>query len=392
MEQMMQQARGAARWVLARLNARSQHTQTEPPVAALSGAPAAAHGRISTLDALRGIAALVVVLHHANYMVAAYWGPAVLWLMDWSPLRVLKAGRPAVVFFFVLSGYVLTLALLRERHPVSPAAWAVRRTLRLLPPVAASVLLSVGLCWWFAGDQPKDDLGLLVAVSWSEPPDLVSLLKHMVLLDSDDYAFPLNIVLWSLVHEWRISLVMPLVLLFRGRAALLLGAAFLLRSAAIAAGADEDEAMLGRHLHSTVVATVYFLFAFAAGAALALLEPLTTPSGTMRWAAWAAVAAATVSRTDLAVVGASALLILLARAERGALVRSLRSPALQWLGKVSYSLYLVHVPVALALAHALDGDLPAPAIAALTVVLALPAAAVFYKAVERPSLLLSRIR
>jgi peptidoglycan/LPS O-acetylase OafA/YrhL len=50
----------------------------------------------------------------------------------------------------------------------------------------------------------------------------------------------------------------------------------------------------------------------------------------------------------------------------------------------------VHVPVALALAYALHGTLPAAAIAALTVVLALPAAAVFYKAVERPSLLLSR--
>ena len=26
-----------------------------------------------------------------------------LWLLEWSPLRVLNAGRPAVVFFFVLS-------------------------------------------------------------------------------------------------------------------------------------------------------------------------------------------------------------------------------------------------------------------------------------------------
>ena len=58
---------------------------------------------------------------------------------------------------------------------------------------------------------------------------------------------------------------------------------------------------------------------------------------------------------------------------------------------MSFSLYLVHVPVALALAHALHGALPAPAIAVLTVVLALPAAAVFHKAVERPSLLLSRL-
>jgi peptidoglycan/LPS O-acetylase OafA/YrhL len=171
-----------------------------------------------------------------------------------------------------------------------------------------------------------------------------------------------------------------------------LGVAFLLRSVAIAAGADEDEAMLGRHLHSTVVATTYFLFAFAVGAALAVKEPVAIPAGTMRWAAWAAVAAAAMSRSDLAVIAASVLLILLARGEGGPFIRALRSTALLWLGRVSFSLYLVHVPVALALAHALDGDLPAPAIAALTVVLALPAAAVFYKAVERPSLLLSRTR
>ncbi len=119
---------------------------------------------------------------------------------------------------------------------------------------------------------------------------------------------------------------------------------------------------------------------------------MATPAGTVRCAAWAAVLAAAVPQSDLAVVAASVLLILLARGEEGAFVRSLRSPALQWLGRVSYSLYLVHVPVALALAHALDGELPAPATATLTVVLALPAAAVFYKAVERPSLLLSRLR
>ncbi len=164
-------------------------------------------------------------------------------------------GRPAVVFFFVLSGYVLTLALLRQREPPSPVTWAVRRTLRLLPLVAASVLLSAGLCWWLSGGRPLDDLGLLVEVSWSDMPDLASLFRHMALLETGEVAFPLNIVLWSLVHEWRVSLVMPLVLLFRGRVALLLGAAFLLRSIAISAGAPEDEAMLGPRLHSTVAIT-----------------------------------------------------------------------------------------------------------------------------------------
>ncbi len=387
----MQHAQGVARWVQSHLISSFQGTRTASlSFPATSVAPSTTLGRIGTLDALRGIAALLVVLHHANYMVASYWGPTVAWFLAWTPLRLLTAGGPPVIFFFVLSGYVLTLALLRQRGPVAPIGWAARRTLRLLPPVAAAVLLSAGLYFVFSEGQPPGDLGLLVAVSWPDPPDLASLLLHIALLDTGDYAFPLNIVLWSLVHEWRISLVIPLVLLFRGHAALLLGVAFLLRLVAISVGAPENGAMLGRHLHSTVTETAYFLFTFAAGAALALKEPLATPTGTVRWAAWAAVVAATVSQSDLAVIGASVLLILLARGETGAFVRMLRSPALQWLGRVSFSLYLVHVPVALALAYALHGTLPAAAIAALTVVLALPAAAVFYVAVERPSLLLSR--
>ncbi len=56
---------------------------------------------------------------------------------------------------------------------------------------------------------------------------------------------------------------------------------------------------------------------------------------------------------------------------------------------MSYSLHLVHVPVAVALAHALHGALSAAAVAPLTVLLALPAAAVFCRAVKRPSLLFS---
>lgn len=387
----MPQVQGAARRLLSRFEPRFRQPHTIHSPSSVSDARAGAMGRVATLDALRGLAALAVVLHHANYMVEAHWGSAVQWALDWTPLRVVKAGRPAVVFFFVLSGYVLTLALLRQRGPVSPVAWAARRTVRLLPPVAASVVLSAGLCWWLYGGRPLEGLGLLVAVSWTDPLSPKTLFRHVALLDTEDFAFSLNIVLWSLVHEWRISLVAPLFLLFRGRTALLLGAAFLLRSVAISAGASEDDAMLGPHLHSTAVATTYFLFAFAAGAALALEGPVATPAGSVRWAAWAAVVAAAVSKSDLAVIAASAILILLVRDGEGAFARWLGSRPLQGLGRVSYSLYLVHVPVAVALAHALHAALPAAAIALLTVLLAFPAAAAFYRAVERPSLFLSRL-
>jgi len=65
--------------------------------------------------------------------------------------------------------------------------------------------------------------------------------------------------LWSLVHEWRISLIFPLALLFRRRAALLLAVGTALHAVAVAAGAAPDVAQLGPRLASTLVASTYFM-------------------------------------------------------------------------------------------------------------------------------------
>jgi peptidoglycan/LPS O-acetylase OafA/YrhL len=337
---------------------------------------------------MRGIAAVLVVLHHANYALMAGYGPVAIWLLEWTPLRVLKDGRAPVIFFFVLSGYVLTLALLRAER-VNPLTWAAQRTARLLPPVAAATAFSVLAYWMIAQPVPPGDLGALVEDGWIAPPDLRAAMAHVLLLGSDG-AFHLNIVLWSLVHEWRISLVLPVVLLFRGRVALLLAAAFLLRTAAISAGAADNNVLLGPQLHSTLPATAYFAFAFAAGAAFAMEGPTGPLLGPNRWAAWAVVIAATVPDSDLAVVVASVLLILLARGE-GVFPALLRYPIPLWLGRMSYSLYLIHVPVMLAVAHVLHGAIGPLPITALGVMLAFPFAWALYVGVERPALALSRL-
>jgi len=72
------------------------------------------------------------------------------------------------------------------------------------------------------------------------------------------------------------------------------------------------------------------------------------------------------------------------------LQRTLRQRALTTLGAVSFSLYLVHVPVLAALNHGLHDRLSATAICAIGIATSLPAAWLFHKTIELPAHWLAR--
>src|SRR5436305_607603 len=113
--------------------------------------------RIPELDALRGIAAAVVLTFHWLAVMPAWNadtrhdGGAYLLLnaVKYTPLHVFAAGPEAVLLFFVLSGFVLALPfvegraggylpfLVRRAFRIYPAAW-------LMAAVSALALLRVG--------------------------------------------------------------------------------------------------------------------------------------------------------------------------------------------------------------------------------------------------------
>jgi peptidoglycan/LPS O-acetylase OafA/YrhL len=348
-----------------------------------------AAGRLDPLDAMRGLAALAVLVSHVLDFGPSLEAPTLAWLLRFTPLRVLGNGRAPVVFFFVLSGYVLTLSLLRPGAP-GPVGFALRRGVRLLPPVAAVLALSAALREVFWAGGPPPGVGWLPAGQLWHPDWTWSELALRSLLIGAAGDFSLDPPLWSLVHEWRASLALPLVLLMvRGRVATLLAAALLLMAAAIAAGAPLDHALLGPRLHSTLAASAYFALPFAAGAALAMAGRDWRLEGEPRHAAWVAVVACAGLGSDLASVGGSVLLILLARGP-GAMPRLLSAPAPVLLGRISFSLYLVHVPVMAAAVHGTAGLVPVWAGVGLGALASLPAAAAFYALVEAPTQRLSR--
>ncbi len=92
---------------------------------------------------------------------------------------------------------------------------------------------------------------------------------------------------------------------------------------------------------------------------------------------------------DLAFGAGAGLLILVALEGRG-FGRVLGIPPLPWLGRISYSLYLIHLPVFLAVIYGLPA-LPAGLRVALLVPLSLLVAWLFHRAIEAPAQMLGRV-
>ncbi len=349
--------------------------------------------RLSELDALRGLAALVVLLHHSLLSGNFLAGPLGRWLAA-TPLQPIQSGRPAVMFFFMLSGFVLTKAL-RDRGFVlsarSWAVWAAQRTIRLCLPVVGSVALSLALyALFFNGTWPGEGAWLRDGV-WQHPPTLGTAALHASLLAVGD-DFTLNNALWSLVHEWRFSMLLPLLLAApvlgaRGTASLVLAA---VAASSWAGGMYGSSIYAGDTVAGTVKASLYFSLPFVLGMALELGGAARLPAD--RWLTvlgLAAVLGLCRNGSDYAIFIASAILIWLAL-QPGALQRALHHRALGFFGTVSFSLYLAHVPVLAALQHGLHGRLPPAALWGIGILASLLAAWAFYRLVERPAHRLAR--
>ena len=105
------------------------------------------------LESVRGLAAMSVALFHSAHVIPIEGNREVyritLWHLDsltvgaMRLIMVVFSGGPPVSLFFVLSGFVLMLALIRdERAPLSlSTAFAGRRFFRIYPAAAIEISL-----------------------------------------------------------------------------------------------------------------------------------------------------------------------------------------------------------------------------------------------------------
>jgi len=389
------------------------------PAAPVAESVRAEVGNVPAIEGLRGIAVLwVMVFHYVVVRDGKFADAFIVALKDWPVLDVfVRNGYLGVDLFFLITGFLLTLPWFRHADAGLPAphwrAFYARRARRILPAYY------VQLVFLFFVVVP-----ILLPKIWMQSTAYVvgNIGAHATFLH---YTNPLtsasmtvNGALWTLAIEMQYYLLLPLIApLFvkwpiRAAVCALVIAAgwrwlawhdldFLVRFYVKLAGPARVTDENIRHFLATQLPAYAFHFALGillgrawllrrsrviegigrlvpvalAAAAVwglhAILRNGTSLLGHLGWVAFPAVIA----------VGFGAVVSW----PSDWLSRIVANGPLAWVGKVSYSAYLYHLPVLLLFNHFLPGFGALPAFA-LWVALVLGISAVSFRLVESPYL------
>jgi peptidoglycan/LPS O-acetylase OafA/YrhL len=335
-----------------------------PPPATASAAPelaATRAGRVVGIDGIRGLAALFVVLNH---IFERAWpgypaNPAPFWAA-W-----LTYGRGAVAMFIAVSGFSLGLGPARSGWRFkSISTYAHRRAWRILPPYWAALAFSLVMTWYVLA-QPGWPVpnGKSVAVYGFLVQDAFSQGHHVGFwaAGSPNRAF------WSIAIEAQLYVLLPALLLLvrRVSARAMVG---LVAAIVVTIG------VLGPHVPLLNSALVKFTPDLAVLFAVGLLASgIVTAGERTRSRPWAGYAlAAAVPAIVLMVVKGSTwsslnlfwldlawapaigcFLAAVATSRPRFVVGFLDSRLPRSLGTCSYSLYLTHMPIVIAVSYGL---------------------------------------
>lgn len=346
-------------------------------------------GRITEIDGLRAVAVIGVLYAH---VWAFGCGNIALVVGSFDINRALSVFGTGVDLFFVISGFCIYLAYISTSTALTANSYLkfLRRRLQRIYPAYLAAVIFAALVW---------------TVNAKVFP-VSQVIEHLVFVqilvaDGNQLAAPF----WSLATEWHFYLALPLLIAtartFNYPTTLLIAASMCIAWRAVtsfsAAASDMQlQARLTEFLLGIAVARLYLterplpwwlqgdkgvllgLLVMLAGRAMMTDQALTS---------WLRPYAYALNTTVLATGYSMILWSVIASKSRIAAI--LRSPPLQFIGRISYSFYLWHWFVAIWVGAAIAANLNQPAFAPiLATLIAIPLVSILalcsYKFLELP--------
>ena len=350
--------------------------------------PARRPARIDWLDGVRAFAASYVVFHHIYLGLFPGFpenpGP---WPLGW-----LMYGQLAVVVFIVVSGFSLGMAPAQNNGFLKggAATFYRRRAWRILPPYWVALLFSMAVSHFLLHEPPGKEVNLR------------SLLVHGFLLHDVVPSNSPNSAFWSIAVEAQIYLLFPIMLMLARARSAAFAAATVLAVVCVLHLVAQNVAPLSRLDHLSL--QLYAAFAFGVWAADEVYSPRPRfRNWPLTWIAFGVVAAliglvlaigfprfaASYFWIDIAAAFAAAIAFIGFVEGRSVLPKLLSARPVDFVGRFSYSLYLIHVPIVGVLMFHPPIDNPIlkyAAVAGVVFPVCLVAAYLFFLVFERPFL------
>lgn len=276
--------------------------------------------RLVEVDALRGIAAVAVVLFHMSTRFNQLFAPSEP--ASWA----FPHGHYGVNLFFIISGFVIFMTLERTRRPMD---FVVSRFSRLFPSYWCAIVLTFVITHWL--ELPIKTVTALQALG-----NFLMLHGYLSIPHVDG-------VYWTL--EVELMFYVGMFLLFRsGRMNLLVPV--LMAVLALRVAYVWLERLFGIELPWTLSRLMILPFIpwFTLGICIYKFVTTTSPGRSTRaWQVLAIAALLTLALSDGLFLAALAVVLgLLVHAAAASRLPWLGHPILVWLGAISYPLYLLH--------------------------------------------------
>jgi peptidoglycan/LPS O-acetylase OafA/YrhL len=347
-----------------------------PPATALADSA----GRLRYVDALRGIAALLVVWLHASNTFCSL-SPQAHWFDTLA--SSIDVGRIGVVVFFLISGFVIPFSIKRT-NAAPVGTFAIRRIFRIYPAYWLSVPLAAYAFYWSAGagfsaGELLANLTLLQRLLGARHAEGV---YWTLLVELAFYALCIVLLLTrSLFDARRVALLASVLALAHVFAMFMLWLGRPIVSVPVAFWPLNLSVMLWGALYRLDSEGECDRFSALLLRALGVLFIVGLPIG---------ASLAVHTRVIYATAYAIAFIVFLV----GTRFVRVETRVTDWLGRISYSIYLFHPIVLQPLYVWLMGEpadspwraQPSAIYLAVTVALTLAVASLVYRFVERPAI------